>query len=87
VPHKSTVVHFLTHFHEKVSVSDHKFSDRPTALNDVTGKTSDILLCNLQKILNKSRLFFFILKFFKIRVTQLFAHPVQLTTTYIIQLF
>jgi hypothetical protein len=52
VPHKSTV-HFLTHFHEKVNVGDHKFSARPAVLNDMTGKTSDILLCNLQKILNK----------------------------------
>ena len=51
---------FLTHFHEKVSVSDHKFSDHPTMLNDVTGKTSDILLCNLQIILNKLRLFYFL---------------------------
>ena len=53
MPRKPTVVHFLTHFHEKVSVHDHKFSDHPTVLNDVAGKTSNILLCNLQKILNK----------------------------------
>ena len=59
MPLKSTVVHFLTHFHKKVSMCDRKFSDCPTVLNDVTGKTFDILLCNLKKILNKSRLFFY----------------------------
>ena len=58
VPDKSTVFHFVAHFHETVSVSNQKHCGCPKVFNFWMWKASDILKCNLHKILKHNEIFF-----------------------------